>query len=89
MSQIAERTLVTKGTLTGIVDRLEAKGLVERTVPPDNRRCFIVKLTQAGQTLFEDVFPTHINYLKTRLATLSPEDIHQIRAALGQLRALF
>lgn len=89
MSQIAEQTLVTKGTLTGIVDRLEAKGLVERTVPPDNRRCFIVKLTQAGQDLFEDVFPTHINYLKLRLGALNLEDIQRIQAALGQLRALF
>lgn len=89
MSQIAERTLVTKGTLTGIVDRLETKGLVQRRVPPDNRRCFIVELTPAGQQLFEEIFPKHIDYLKKRLSPLTHEDLQEIRTALRKLRKLF
>lgn len=89
MSQLAEKTLVTKGTLTGIVDRLEQKGLVQRTVPPENRRCFIVELTPAGQQLFEAVFPVHIDYLKERLSVLSDREIQQIQADLKRLRSLF
>lgn len=89
MSQLAEKTLVTKGTLTGIVDRLEQKGLVRREVPPENRRCFIIVLTQEGHQLFEKVFPEHIAYLKERLGVLSSEEIHQIQASLKQFRELF
>lgn len=89
MSQLAEKTLVTKGTLTGIVDRLEQKGLVRRAVPPDNRRCFIVMLTPAGQQLFEDIFPTHIEYLKERLSNLSTEEMEQLQMGLRRLRQLF
>ncbi|MDX2230285.1 MAG: MarR family transcriptional regulator [Leptolyngbyaceae cyanobacterium bins.349] len=89
MSQLAEKTLVTKGTLTGIVDRLEQKGLVRREVPPDNRRCFIVLLTPAGQQLFEDIFPAHIDYLKQRLSSLSDTEIEQLQANLCRLRQLF
>ena len=89
MSQLAEKTLVTKGTLTGIVDRLEQKGLVRREVPPDNRRCFIVLLTSKGQQLFEDIFPTHIAYLKERLSSLSGEEMAQLQTGLQRLRQLF
>jgi MarR family 2-MHQ and catechol resistance regulon transcriptional repressor len=41
MTDIATKTLVTKGTLTGIIDRLEKKGLVARVTPPDNRLSLI------------------------------------------------
>lgn len=89
MTQLAEKTLVTKGTLTGIVDRLEQKGLVRREVPPDNRRSFIVMLTPEGQQLFEDIFPPHIEYLKERLQPLSPEEMAQLQSGLQRLRQLF
>jgi DNA-binding MarR family transcriptional regulator len=89
MSQLAEKTLVTKGTLTGIVDRLEKKGLVQRIVPPDNRRCFIVKLTPAGEQLFEAVFPEHTAYLKQRFDRLDASTLQEIRRSLQQLREIF
>jgi len=89
MSQLAEKTLVTKGTLTGIVDRLERKGLVRREVPPDNRRCFIIVLTAAGEQVFEQVFPQHIAYLKQRFGQLTAAEIVQIRAALQRLQEIF
>lgn len=89
MGQIAEKTLVTKGTLTGIIDRLESKGLVRREVPPENRRCFIVVLTARGQQMFEEIFPAHIAYLKQRLSALTSEEMQQIQTALRRLRELF
>lgn len=89
MGQLAEKTLVTKGTLTGIVDRLEKKGLVRREVPPDNRRCFIIVLTAEGQRVFEQVFPTHINCLKQRFQHLSAEQLEQMQTSLQQLRQVF
>ncbi|WP_421656834.1 MarR family winged helix-turn-helix transcriptional regulator [Leptothermofonsia sp. ETS-13] len=89
MGQLAEKTLVTKGTLTGIIDRLEQKGLVRREVPPDNRRCFKIVLTTEGEKVFEEVFPTHINRLKERFDQLSEEEMEQITAALKRVRELF
>ncbi|WP_445928083.1 MarR family winged helix-turn-helix transcriptional regulator [Leptodesmis sp.] len=89
MGQIAEKTLVTKGTLTGIIDRLESKGLVRREVPPQNRRCFIVVLTPKGQQMFEEIFPAHVTYLRQRLSVLSSEEMQQIQAALQRLRGCF
>lgn len=89
MNQLAERTLVTKGTLTGIVDRLEQKGLVRREVPPENRRCFMIVLTPEGKALFDRIFPKHISYLKTRFDQLNDEELEQIKNSLQKLRSIF
>ncbi len=89
MGELAERTLVTKGTLTGIVDRLEKKRLVRREVPPDNRRCFTIVLTPEGEQMFAEVFPAHIAYLKERFGQLSPQELEEARSVLSKLRDLF
>ena len=47
--ELGDKTLITKGTLTGVVDRLEQKGLVRRGVLPDDRRMKIVQLTAEGE----------------------------------------
>jgi MarR family transcriptional regulator, 2-MHQ and catechol-resistance regulon repressor len=89
MGQLAEKTLVTKGTLTGIIDRLERKGLVRREVPPENRRCFMIVLTPEGDRVFEEVFPAHIAHLKERFGKLNEQELEEIRLSLKKLRGLF
>jgi MarR family 2-MHQ and catechol resistance regulon transcriptional repressor len=87
--EIGERTLITKGTLTGVIDRLEAKGLVERVAHPGDRRCTRVRLTETGQDCFEKRFTAHIAYLKSRFDRLGAKDRDAALAALRKLRKLF
>lgn len=88
-NKLAEKTLTTKGELTGIIDRLEKKGLVRREVPPEDRRSFLAVLTPEGEKVFDETFPAHIAYLKERFALLEPEDLPKIQAALTKLKSLF
>lgn len=89
MKDLAAATLVTKGTLTGITDRLEKKGLLRREVPPENRRSFTIVLTDAGEALFQKVFPEHIAYLQQRFEKLTAEELHQLHDLLKKLRLQF
>lgn len=89
MGEIGDRTLITKGTLTGVIDRLIKKNLVSREVPPENRRSVIVKLTPTGDQLFEQVFPAHIADMKARLATLNPSELALLEVLLGRLCQAF
>jgi MarR family transcriptional regulator, 2-MHQ and catechol-resistance regulon repressor len=89
MKDLASATLVTKGTLTGIVNRLEQKALVRREVPPTNRRSFTVVLTAEGEALFEKIFPTHIAYLQQRFERLTPVELTQLHDLLKKLREQF
>lgn len=77
--ELSRRTLVTKGTLTGVVDRLESRGLVTRKASPGDRRCILVMLTDKGEELFRKVFPSHIEFLRPRF--------HRALSA-GQMRSL-
>lgn len=89
LCRLAEKTLITKGTLTGVLDRLESKGLLKRVVPPENRRSFIAMLTPEGEKLFETAFPAHRAYLEKHLEKLSPEELDEIRLSLEKLRKAF
>lgn len=86
---IGEKTLITKGTLTGVIDRLEQKGLVKRVASSDDRRCTQVTLTRRGNRVFEKEFPRQIAYLKKRFGKLSQSDMQAAFASLKKLRELF
>ena len=89
LSQLAQQTLITKGTLTGIIDRLEEKGLVCREVPAGDRRSYLAVLTPAGGALFSQVFPSHIAYLRQAFANVDTDDLEQVRRTLRGLRGRF
>ncbi len=88
-NKLAEKTLTTKGELTGIIDRLEKKGLVKREVPPEDRRSFIAVLTPEGERVFEETFPAHIAHLKQCFDKLDPQELEQIHVSLEKIKNLF
>ena len=86
--ELGERTLITKGTLTGVIERLEQKGLVVRQRSCDDKRSFYVRLTPCGEGLFQEVFPKVIGHGKQLFASFTEADFDQIDAALGKLKQL-
>jgi len=87
--EIGESTLITKGTLTGVVDRLEDKGLMKRRVSSEDRRVTKVVLTKKGMRLFEEVFPRQVNYIKKRFDLLSKAELAEIKKSLNRLHTIF
>ncbi len=87
--EIGEKTLITKGTLTGVIDRLETKGLVKRIACSDDRRCTRVTLTAKGNRVFEKEFPRQIDYLKQRFERLKKSDRRAALQALKTIREIF
>ena len=86
---VGDRTHITKGTLTGVIDRLEKKGLVERwTVQGDGRKT-IVALTRQGDRVFKKEFPRHMSYLKERFERLGSKDRNQAMHSLQKIHQIF
>jgi len=79
--QLGENTLITKGTLTGILDRLEEKGLVQRCRGHADKRQMSVRLTSDGESMFQKAFPPLVesgwhlfaNYGESDFASLEQE----------------
>jgi DNA-binding MarR family transcriptional regulator len=86
---IGDWTHITKGTLTGVIDRLEQKGLVERWAVEGDGRKTIVALTRAGERVFEKEYPRHVAYLKDRFDMLSAGERNQAIKSLKKVRSLF
>jgi DNA-binding MarR family transcriptional regulator len=82
---LGEKTLITKGTLTGVVDRLEEKGLVTRMPDERDGRSQLVCLTAAGNVLFEEVFPAHLAYMAKMFAGVSEAELLEMRQILVRL----
>jgi len=87
--EIGEKTLITKGTLTGVIDRLEHKALVRRVAAEDDRRCTRVVLTPKGERVFEREFPRQIAYLKKRFDGLTKTELKEAEQMLRRLRGIF
>ncbi len=84
--ELGSRTLITKGTLTGVVDRLEARGLVARAASPTDGRSTLVKLTPEGEHLFQRVFEPHLAFLAPAFESLPECGRKELEKRLRQLR---
>jgi DNA-binding MarR family transcriptional regulator len=84
--ELGERTLITKGTLTGVIERLEQKGIVLRERSSDDKRSFQVRLTDAGEAMFRDVFPKVVAHGKQLFEDYSEAEFDAMDGALTILR---
>lgn len=86
MGHLAEFLDVSMSNATGIVDRMEERGLVERVRNPDDRRVVEVRLAPAGRVALETIEAVKQDRLRDILSRLSPDQITRVAAALGDLR---
>ena len=84
--ELGIKTLTTKGTLTGVIDRLEQKGLVERERSANDKRSYFVRLTGCGEALFDKVFPSVTSKGAKMFAQLSDADFTALEQTLSGLK---
>ena len=87
--ELGEQTLITKGTLTGVINRLEDKKLVQRIPSPLDGRSQIIQLTPAGEDLFDEVFPLLLTAMGKAFTHFKTSDYQRVQMALKDLRAVF
>jgi MarR family 2-MHQ and catechol resistance regulon transcriptional repressor len=84
--ELGERTLITKGTLTGVIERLEQKGLVERERCKIDKRSFFIRLTRQGEELFAKVFPQVISKGAELFTSMDGADFDALEQQLSRLK---
>ena len=85
MTHLAEALDVSVASVTGIVDRLEQRGFVERRRGQDDRRVIVVHRTAAGEAVFSDLAAHRRERLTRLLAEFSDEEL---AATLVFMRAI-
>jgi DNA-binding MarR family transcriptional regulator len=89
MSDLADAIVLSRSGLTGLVDRLQSGGLVERELSEVDPREVYVRITDRGAEILAQVTPTHISGIKKQfLERLSDKQTKQLaviwQALLGQ-----
>ena len=87
--RLVRETLVTSGTMTNRVDRLAARGYVERSPDPADRRGVLVRLTPAGKAAVDAAFEELLAAENALLADLPDADRDRLAALLRTLLAPF
>jgi MarR family 2-MHQ and catechol resistance regulon transcriptional repressor len=85
LGEVQKKILVTSGGVTYLVDRLAAKGLVERRRCEHDRRAYYAALTPAGEELIREIFPAHAQAIRRAMAGLTEQEKDE---AIGLLRTL-
>ena len=87
MSRLAETLDVSLSAATGLVDRIEERGFVERIRVPSDRRVVLVRITAAGRQLLENVEVLQTEFLSRALDQLDPTQLEGVGRAMADLRA--
>jgi DNA-binding MarR family transcriptional regulator len=87
--QLVTQTLVTSGTMTNRVDRLTARGLVQRLPDPHDRRGVIVRLTEDGRRTVDSAFAGLLDREHDLLGRLSAADRGRLAGLLRVLVSPF
>lgn len=82
---LGRKVLTSAGNMTDVIDKLEARGLVQRMRCPEDRRSVRVVLTACGKELIEELFPRHAADIAAAMAGLGPAELAELGALLRKL----
>jgi DNA-binding MarR family transcriptional regulator len=77
---------VDSATLTGVLDRLEGLGYLDRRKNPRDRRAILIALTEAGHEIAQRIGTILIEGNREFLSRLDPEEAKQLRRLLCKIR---
>ncbi len=90
LGELSRRTMVTNGNITGLIERLEADGLVRRETPGADRRVTVARLTDTGQVAFAKMAQVHESWLRDLMAEVDRDtiasllrDIERVKKSVG------
>lgn len=85
LQPIGDKILVTSGSITYTVDKLERKGYLKRVEHPEDRRVTYAEITEAGSALFDQIFPSHATLVEKLMDGVSPEEKQTMITLLKKL----
>ncbi|MCY0851898.1 MarR family winged helix-turn-helix transcriptional regulator [Thermoplasma acidophilum] len=85
MAAIASAINVTPGWVTGVIDKMEDKGLVMRKREETDRRIIKISLTEHGKVTYEEAKEKHFAFIEKSLSGLSESDLDMANDVLTKM----
>jgi len=85
LKEIGSQILLTSGSITYVVDKLEKLGLLRREHSSEDRRMIFAVLTEKGEKLLDEIFPIHAQDLHQALSGLDDQEREECIRLLKKL----
>ncbi|MCD6050090.1 MAG: MarR family transcriptional regulator [Verrucomicrobia bacterium] len=85
-TELSEALLTHRSNVTGLVDRLEERGLLERHTVPGDRRAYRVALTDAGRKLLQEILPVYYQAAEEVWSPMSAKRAKELVAELDAIK---
>jgi len=85
-SELGERLIVTRATVTGLLDSLERRGFVRRSANPDDRRGLLVEITPAGLDVLQRLRVLIHRNEKAWMGALTDDELHAYIGTLHRIQ---
>ncbi|MFE8694907.1 MarR family winged helix-turn-helix transcriptional regulator [Cytobacillus sp. FJAT-53684] len=85
IQMIGKKVLISSGSITYVIDKLEQKKYVRRQGCPEDRRVVYAVLTSEGKALMDDIFPQHVMQIRQVFEDLNADELNQTIALLKRV----
>ena len=82
---LAERLMVTKGNVCGLIDRMSERGFVQRRSDPEDRRANLLFVTELGRDVAEKAIPAYAQFVREHLAVLDEGEQRALESLLRKV----
>jgi MarR family transcriptional regulator, 2-MHQ and catechol-resistance regulon repressor len=86
IQQIAQSILISSGSMTYVIDKLEQRGLLKRNACPGDRRAIHVTLTPDGKELMEKIMPEHEDLIDSMFDSLTADEEEELVRLLRKIK---
>ena len=83
--ELSSKLALNSSTLTGILDRLEQKGLVKREMNATDRRSIVIKLTDSAKKIKDELWQIYETVNGYLMSCLSQEELNRLHEIMGKL----
>ena len=87
LGELSRRTMVTNGNITGLADRLQADGLIQRETLDADRRVTVARLTRRGREVFTTMAKAHEGWIRELMADVDDDALDAALAKLALVKA--
>jgi len=85
LAQVGREILITSGSVTYVIDKLETRGLLQRIPCPNDRRVIYASLTEKGRELMAREFPGHAAVIQQLMAPLDPGEQELLKSLMKRI----
>lgn len=86
LGDLSKRMMVSNGNVTGLVDRLQAQGLIQRRPAPKDRRSHVVSLTAEGRKSFRAIARANAGWMADIFSDLTQDDMEKLLRLLDRAK---